>query len=87
MRGNPFAPRVPCHRILAADRSIGGRSSPSQISPNTDSLAIHLYIGFGGDWGVNGKHVNEKFQLLRSEGVKFDSKGKVLGPIFEGYRS
>lgn len=24
MRGNPFAPRVPCHRILAADRSIGG---------------------------------------------------------------
>lgn len=26
MRGNPFAPRVPCHRILAADRSIGGQS-------------------------------------------------------------
>lgn len=24
MRGNPFAPRVPCHRILASDRSIGG---------------------------------------------------------------
>ena len=27
MRGNPFAPMVPCHRILAADRSIGGESS------------------------------------------------------------
>jgi methylated-DNA-[protein]-cysteine S-methyltransferase len=66
MRGNPFAPRVPCHRILAADRSIGG---------------------FGGDWGANGKHVNEKLLLLKAEGVKFDSKGKVLGPIFEGFHS
>lgn len=24
MRKNPFAPKVPCHRILAADRTIGG---------------------------------------------------------------
>ena len=24
LRNNPFAPRVPCHRVLAADGSIGG---------------------------------------------------------------
>ncbi|KAL8737803.1 MAG: hypothetical protein Q9181_001337 [Wetmoreana brouardii] len=24
LRNNPFAPRVPCHRVVAADRSLGG---------------------------------------------------------------
>jgi methylated-DNA-[protein]-cysteine S-methyltransferase len=24
LRNNPYAPRVPCHRVLAADLSIGG---------------------------------------------------------------
>ena len=45
-----------------------------------------IYTGFGGDWGDNGKHVNEKLKLLKGEGVKFDSKGKVLGPIFIGFK-
>ncbi|EAW11576.1 MGMT family protein [Aspergillus clavatus NRRL 1] len=26
MRANPFAPGVPCHRVLAADGSLGGKS-------------------------------------------------------------
>jgi len=26
LRRNPFAPRVPCHRVVAADRTIGGFS-------------------------------------------------------------
>lgn len=41
--------------------------------------------GFGGSWGAEGEHVNEKLDLLRNEGVRFDSKGKVLGPIFTGF--
>ena len=24
LRGNPFAPQVPCHRVIAADLSLGG---------------------------------------------------------------
>ena len=64
MRGNPFAPRVPCHRILASDGTLGG---------------------FGGSWGVDGKHANEKLDLLKEEGVRFDSKGKVVGPVFTGF--
>ena len=24
MRGNPFAPVVPCHRVVASDRRLGG---------------------------------------------------------------
>ncbi|KIW28258.1 uncharacterized protein PV07_07937 [Cladophialophora immunda] len=65
MRNNPFAPDVPCHRVLAADRSIGG---------------------FQGDWGMDGKYAAKKIELLRSEGVKFDGRGKVLGEPFREFQ-
>ncbi|KIY02856.1 uncharacterized protein Z520_01321 [Fonsecaea multimorphosa CBS 102226] len=64
MRNNPFAPAVPCHRVLAADGSIGG---------------------FQGDWGRDGKYASKKVELLRSEGVKFDGRGKVLGEPFRDF--
>ena len=61
MRNNPFAPEVPCHRILAADGSLGG---------------------FCGHWGEQGKFAGKKHELLKDEGVRFDSRGKVKGPPF-----
>ena len=64
MRNNPFAPEVPCHRVLAADGSIGG---------------------FHGDWGKDGKYAAKKTELLRSEGVRFDTKGKVVGEPFRKF--
>jgi O-6-methylguanine DNA methyltransferase len=64
MRNNPFAPDVPCHRVLASDRSIGG---------------------FHGDWGADGKYASKKVELLRSEGVKFDGRGKVIGEPFREF--
>jgi methylated-DNA-[protein]-cysteine S-methyltransferase len=64
MRNNPFAPEVPCHRVLAADGSIGG---------------------FQGDWGKDGKHAAKKMDLLRGEGVRFDSRGKVSGEPFRKF--
>jgi O-6-methylguanine DNA methyltransferase len=64
MRNNPFAPDVPCHRILSSDGSIGG---------------------FGGHWGAEGKFAGEKRELLREEGVMFDSKGKVKGQPFRDF--
>jgi O-6-methylguanine DNA methyltransferase len=64
MRNNPFAPDVPCHRILSSDGSIGG---------------------FGGHWGAEGKFAGEKRELLRGEGVMFDSKGKVKGRPFRDF--
>ena len=30
LRRNPFAPRVPCHRVIAADGSIGGFRGETQ---------------------------------------------------------
>jgi O-6-methylguanine DNA methyltransferase len=64
MRNNPFAPNVPCHRVLAADGSIGG---------------------FGGSWGKEGMHAKKKLEMLRKEGVRFDSKGKVVGEPFRKF--
>lgn len=64
MRNNPFAPEVPCHRVLAANGTIGG---------------------FKGDWGKDGKHAAQKVELLRSEGVRFDGSGKVIGEPFRQF--
>lgn len=64
MRHNPFAPDVPCHRVLAADGSLGG---------------------FNGSWGRDGTYASQKIQLLRSEGVRFDVKGRVVGEPFRKF--
>ncbi|KAL5390995.1 hypothetical protein DPSP01_001492 [Paraphaeosphaeria sporulosa] len=64
MRNNPFAPEVPCHRILAADGTLGG---------------------FGGHWGEEGKFADRKHELLKEEGISFDSRGKVKGPPFRSF--
>ncbi|KAL6245895.1 hypothetical protein RBB50_007048 [Rhinocladiella similis] len=66
MRNNPFAPDVPCHRVLAANGTIGG---------------------FHGDWGKDGKYANKKIELLRSEGVRFDPSGKVVGEPFHKFHT
>ncbi|MCJ1414330.1 hypothetical protein MMC32_000656 [Xylographa parallela] len=67
MRNNPFAPAVPCHRVLAADGGIGG---------------------FGGEWGGKGgegEKIRKKRELLRSEGVRFDGRGRVVGGVWRGF--
>lgn len=68
LRNNPFAPHVPCHRVLASDGSIGG---------------------FKGSWGRNGKeglNDGQKRSLLKGEGVKFDSSGRVVGRAWDAFR-
>jgi methylated-DNA-[protein]-cysteine S-methyltransferase len=68
LRNNPFAPQVPCHRVLASDGTIGG---------------------FKGSWGRNGKEgLNDglKKSLLKGEGVRFDSRGRVVGRIWDTFR-
>lgn len=57
LKRNPFAPEVPCHRVIRSDRTIGG------------------YAGQTG-----GEKLAEKIKLLKSEGVSFDSDGRLIGP-------
>ncbi|OLN86743.1 Methylated-DNA-protein-cysteine methyltransferase [Colletotrichum chlorophyti] len=66
LRRNPFAPQVPCHRVIATGGTLGG---------------------FKGKWPKNGEGItlDEKRLLLRKEGVKIDSNGRVLGSPFVAF--
>jgi len=69
MRNNPFAPDVPCHRVLASDGTIGG---------------------FMGVWTKKGEKMDDKIvrkiSMLKEEGLRFDSVGKVKGPLWRGFK-
>ncbi|KAM7193368.1 methylated-DNA--protein-cysteine methyltransferase [Naviculisporaceae sp. PSN 640] len=92
-RRNPFAPTVPCHRVVATDRALGGFKgehiskvkikSKITTSKRSDVQLITT--------SVKTKQalltLDEKRKLLKNEGVKFDVKGeKVLGTPFAGFR-
>ena len=55
LKRNPFAPKVPCHRVIRADLSLGG------------------YVG-----ETRGEKIEVKLELLRAEGVEFDSDGQLI---------
>lgn len=38
MRNNPFAPLVPCHRVIRSDGSIGGYSGPGGVKKKIQLL-------------------------------------------------
>ncbi|KAK0660420.1 6-O-methylguanine DNA methyltransferase [Cercophora samala] len=72
LRKNPFAPGVPCHRVLSTGNSLGGFKG--KISRKSAD-------------GVGGVDtLIEKRDLLRKEGVKFDDKGRALGTPFRGFK-
>ncbi|KAF6844098.1 RING-2 protein [Colletotrichum musicola] len=66
LRRNPFAPQVPCHRVVATGGALGG---------------------FKGKWPRNGEGItlDEKRMLLRKEGIKINSGGRVLGSPFVAF--
>jgi methylated-DNA-[protein]-cysteine S-methyltransferase len=69
MRTNPFAPEVPCHRVLAADGSLGGYKGEWRVSK-------HI---------AGGGFQEEKMVRLREEGVEFDGAGKAGGVCFREF--
>ncbi|BGP54592.1 hypothetical protein JCM8202_004963 [Rhodotorula sphaerocarpa] len=83
LRENPFAPYVPCHRVIASTLYIGGfggewlpsasggarkaaAQQPAAASVKPDGRA------------KDGTRTNEKLELLKREGVRFDSKGFLI---------
>lgn len=71
MRTNPFAPDVPCHRVLAADRSLGGYKGEWKVDK-------HI---------TTGSFRDEKRLRLLNEGVIFDGDGKVGGSCFKDFEN
>lgn len=70
MRTNPFAPEVPCHRVLAADGSLGGYKGEWRVSKHV----------------AGGGFREEKKVRLLEEGVGFDEAGKAVGVCFREFR-
>jgi methylated-DNA-[protein]-cysteine S-methyltransferase len=80
LRNNPFAPFVPCHRIIASDHYIGGFCGQWGLaSTQTPKLSNNKKVKSG---NPNGREdlVLKKLTLLAQEGVEFDVDGKVIDP-------
>ena len=63
LRNNPFAPFIPCHRIIASNNFIGG------------FLGEWNKQGQRKEWGENTR---KKIEMLAKEGVGFDEKGFLI---------
>ncbi|KAI9368562.1 6-O-methylguanine DNA methyltransferase [Aspergillus egyptiacus] len=73
MRLNPFAPGVPCHRVLGVGGGLGGyMGSPPEKKRTKNGSA-------GSDGGGN---LDRKRTMLEAEGVRFDERGRAMGRVF-----
>ncbi|KAL4872355.1 6-O-methylguanine DNA methyltransferase [Aspergillus spectabilis] len=73
MRLNPFAPDVPCHRVLGVGGLLGGYMG---TKPNA--------VTNGEGKGLEG-NLGRKRQMLEDEGVRFDERGRALRGGFVGF--
>ncbi|BCS29220.1 MGMT family protein [Aspergillus puulaauensis] len=76
MRLNPFAPDVPCHRVLSVDGGLGGYMGTSPAK--------------GKDKGAGSKgkgNLERKRAMLEGEGVRFDERGRAMGRVFVDFTS
>lgn len=67
LKRNPFAPGVPCHRVIASDRKLGGFFGASE-GPEVDRKRRMLEgegVGFGSDGRVKPEFIWE-FSLAKS---------------------
>ncbi|CAI6336007.1 unnamed protein product [Periconia digitata] len=72
LRRNPFAPEVPCHRVLGSTGFIAGFKGSWDKTPSTTKDLPGMSNG-----GL-GITQNEKRALLKEEGVEFDERGFLL---------
>ncbi len=72
LRSNPFAPTVPCHRVIASDGYVGGFKGDWEKAPSgiNQSLKLELLRGEGVEFTQEGK-------LVVREGVWFDGPWDV----------
>jgi len=66
LANNPFAPFIPCHRVIASNRTIGGFCGEKHKPAGSKNRSTMSHC----DW---------KLRMLRLEGVKFDKQGHLVG--------
>lgn len=62
MRNNPFAPQVPCHRVLAADGSIGGFGGSWGKDGKHSDKKVKLLAEEGVNFDRKGKAIGDPFR-------------------------
>lgn len=83
MRTNPFAPDVPCHRVLARDGSLGGYKGEWERRKGKKGKDTSKVVVAGGpDMKCKGRSRDDKIRLLMDEGVVFDSEERATGGCF-----
>ncbi len=72
LRNNPFAPEVPCHRVIASDGYVGGFKGDWEKAPSgvNQSMKLQLLSEEGVQFTVDGK-------LIPRTGVWFDGPWDV----------
>ncbi|KZV73634.1 hypothetical protein PENSPDRAFT_648789 [Peniophora sp. CONT] len=84
---NPFAPRVPCHRVLPATLFAGGfrgnAPDPGSKSVTSGEKAEAVEWNWHDSVKVQGAEAvrNEKVRMLALEGVRFGADGKLVGGV------
>ena len=89
MRTNPFAPDVPCHRVLAGKGELGGYKGSWARVKDKKGKARAKGDGDDDDKGQGVPRPSaeqvEKLERLLMEGVRFDDDRKVKGEIFTDF--
>ncbi|EGO01422.1 hypothetical protein SERLA73DRAFT_176691 [Serpula lacrymans var. lacrymans S7.3] len=70
LRNNPFAPFVPCHRIVASNLYIGGFYGEWGVDAKSK------------DGKTTGLQCNRKMEMLAKEGVKFTRDGYLYNESY-----
>ncbi|KAI0269984.1 6-O-methylguanine DNA methyltransferase [Gloeopeniophorella convolvens] len=79
LRNNPFAPRIPCHRVIASNFFVGGfKGEWTHLKNATHDAQVkkNWHEPFKGT-GL-GVLQNEKLRMLVFEGVDFGKDGKLM---------
>jgi methylated-DNA-[protein]-cysteine S-methyltransferase len=90
LRNNPFAPRIPCHRVIASSLFVGGfkgewgAAASSVAREHSDEDEDEDGAAKFRNWhkpfrgGGMGPLQNEKVRMLVCEGVGFGKGGKMM---------
>lgn len=91
LRDNPFAPFVPCHRVIASSLFVGGFLGEWKTLRGGEGAGVgvgggegeEVLVGRGWHESLKGKGPGVvqrgKMRMLALEGVPFSGEGKLLG--------
>lgn len=74
---------------MMSRRNFGGALKKNEwwpLVPDHRVVASNGGVGRGVDYGNHGASVEERVEMLREEGMRFDINGKLLGSTFSEFR-